>query len=110
MPSCSGPMPASTTTKPTTSEIGKPTANRLSDGRGAAHDAEREVDDEQRGDAGQRDGDGAGEQLPAPQHQRPETFGPRPVVPIGSVRKPSDQHLEQREVAAERQEHRASRE
>ena len=54
-PSCRGPMPASTTSRPTTSEIGKPDREQVERRRGAAHHAEREVDDEQRGDAGQRD-------------------------------------------------------
>ena len=43
------------TSRPQTSDTGKPTANRLNDGAARLMTAEGQIHDQQRGDAGQRD-------------------------------------------------------
>jgi hypothetical protein len=94
----------STTRSPTTSDTGKADGEQIQRRRGAAHHAEREIDDEQRGDARQRDGNGASEQLSAPEDQRPETFLPEAARTDGQAVQSRDQHLDQRDMPAEREE------
>ncbi len=72
-------------------------------GRGAADHAEGQIDDEQRRDARQRDGNGAGEQLAAPENHHPQAFAAQALRADGQRGEAVDQHLDQCQVAAERE-------
>src|SRR5580692_1479572 len=72
--------------------------------RGAAHDAERDIHDEQRGHAGQRDTQCAGEQRRAPLHDRPQAVRAETARADRQSAEAIDENLYQPQVAVQGQE------